>query len=198
MTILSAAVLLFLVTDPIGNAPIFASLLSHLPPGRRRAVIVRELLFALGVMVAFLLLGEAMLGVLQISEPALSISGGIILFLIALRMIFLEAGEVFGRSPEGEPFFVPLAVPLIAGPSALATILLLRARQPERWLDWLAAICLAWGVGAVVLLVADRVSAVLGVRGASAVQRLMGMLLTTVSVQMFLTGVKRFLMETGS
>ncbi len=195
MTLLSAAVLLFLVTDPIGNAPIFAALLSHLPPGRRRTVIARELSFALAVMLTFLFLGEVLLGVLEISEPALSIAGGIVLFLIAIRMIFLDASEIFGRAPEGEPYFVPLAVPLVAGPSTLATILLLRARQPDRWPEWLAAILLAWLVGAAVLLAADRVTAALGRRGASAVQRLMGMLLTTVSVQMFLTGLRKFLSE---
>ncbi len=195
MTLLSAALLLFLVIDPVGNAPVFAALLSHLPPGRRRQVIARELLFALGVMVSFLFLGEKLLGLLQISEPALSISGGIILFLIALRMIFLDPSEIFGRSPEGEPYFVPLAVPLIAGPSLLATILLLQARQPDRWPEWLAAVLIAWFAGAVVLLAADAVTSVLGQRGATAVQRLMGMLLTTVSVQMFLTGLKKFLAE---
>jgi MarC family membrane protein len=193
MTLLSAAVLLFLVTDPLGNAPIFASLLSHLPAGRRRVVIARELGFALAVMLTFLFLGDVLLGVLNISEPALSIAGGIVLFLIAVRMIFLDAAEIFGRAPEGEPFFVPLAVPLVAGPSALATILLLKARQPDRWPEWLGAILLAWLAGAVVLLAADRVTAALGRRGASAVQRLMGMLLTTVSVQMFLTGLRKFL-----
>ena len=196
MTLLSAAVLLFLVTDPIGNAPIFAALLSHLPAGRRRIVIARELGFALGVMLTFLFLGDVLLGVLEISEPALSIAGGIVLFLIAVRMIFLDASEIFGRTPEGEPFFVPLAVPLVAGPSALATILLLKARQPDRWPEWLGAILLAWLAGAMVLLAADRVTVALGRRGASAIQRLMGMLLTTVSVQMFLTGLRKFLDST--
>jgi multiple antibiotic resistance protein len=195
MTFLSAAVLLFLVTDPIGNAPIFASLLGHLPARRRKTIIIRELLFALGVMVAFLFAGGTLLALLGISEPALSIAGGIVLFLIAVRMIFLDASELFGRAPEGEPFFVPLAVPLIAGPSALATILLLRARQPDRWPEWLAAIALAWAAGSIVLLAADHVTAALGRRGASAMQRLMGMLLTMVSVQMFLMGVRKFLGE---
>lgn len=195
MTLLSAAVLLFLVIDPVGNAPVFASLLSHLPPGRRRMVIARELLFALAVMVIFLFVGEKLLGVLHVSEPALSISGGIILFLIALRMIFLDPAEIFGRAPEGEPYFVPLAVPLVAGPSVLATILLLRAQEPESWPKWLGAVLAAWGVGAAVLLAADPLTTFLGTRGATAVQRLMGMLLTTVSVQMFLTGLRRFLAE---
>lgn len=196
MTLPSAALLLFLVIDPVGNAPVFASLLSHLPAARRRRVIARELLFALGVMVFFLFVGERLLDLLQISEPALSISGGIILFLIALRMIFLDPSEIFGRAPEGEPYFVPLAVPLIAGPSALATILLLRAQDPAGWLKWLGAVLLAWLAGAAVLLAADPVTACLGSRGASAVQRLMGMLLTTVSVQMFLSGLRKFLGET--
>lgn len=195
MSLLSAALLLFLVIDPVGNAPVFASLLSHLPAARRRRVIARELLFALGVMVFFLFVGEKLLDLLQISEPALSISGGIVLFLIALRMIFLDPSEIFGRGPEGEPYFVPLAVPLVAGPSALATILLLRAQDPAGWPKWLGAVLLAWLTGAIVLLAADPVTACLGRRGATAVQRLMGMLLTTVSVQMFLSGLRKFLAE---
>jgi hypothetical protein len=112
LTTLSAAVLLFLVIDPVGNIPVFLSLLSGMELRRARAVIVRELLIALGVLVAFLFFGRYLLQVLHVTEPALSISGGIILFLIALKMIFAEAHEIFGKAPDGEPFVVPLAVPL--------------------------------------------------------------------------------------
>jgi MarC family membrane protein len=192
MTTLSAAVLLFLVMDPVGNIPVFLSLLAPLNPRRARAVIVRELCIALGVMVIFLFAGRYLLDLLQITEPALSISGGIILFLIAVKMIFADADEIFGKAPEGEPFVVPLAIPLIAGPSVMATILLLMARQPERWGNWLFAVCCAWLVSGAILYFATAVGQILGERGTTAIQRLCGMLLTTIAVQMFLTGVRQF------
>lgn len=193
MTTLSATVLLFLVMDPFGNIPVFLSLLSGLPPGRARVILVRELLIALGVLIVFLFAGRYILHVLQITEPALSISGGVILFLIALKMIFSDVQEMFGKAPEGEPFIVPLAVPLIAGPSAVATVLLLMARQPAMWPNWLVAILCAWFVSGVILYFANSLSRVLRKRGAMAIQRLSGMLLTTVAVQMFLTGLGQFL-----
>ena len=192
MTTLSAAVLLFLVMDPVGNIPVFLSLLSGLEPRRAKAVVVRELIFALGVLIAFLFAGSHILQVLQVTEPALSISGGIILFLIALKMIFADVNEMFGKAPEGEPFVVPLAVPLIAGPSAMATVLLLMARQPDRWPNWLLAIFCAWLASGTILYFATSLGRILGERGTSAMQRLFGMLLTTVAVQMFLTGIQQF------
>ncbi len=192
MTTLSAAVLLFLVLDPVGNTPVFLSLLSSLDPKRAQRVILRELLLALAVLIAFLFAGRYIMQVLQITEPALSISGGIILFLIAVKMIFSDAQEMFGKVPDGEPFFVPLAVPLIAGPSALATVLLLMARQPEDWPNWLLAIFCAWLATGVILYFANSLGHILGKRGSIAIQRLFGMLLTTVAVQMFLTGIRQF------
>lgn len=193
MTTLSAAVLLFLVMDPVGNMPVFLSLLSGLDPGRARIVVVRELLIAFGVLIVFLFLGRYILQVLQITEPALSIAGGIILFLIALKMIFADVSEIFGKSPDGEPFVVPLAVPLIAGPSAMATVLLLMARQPGKWPNWLLAIFCAWLISGTILYFASSLEHFLGRRGTIAVQRLSGMLLTTIAVQMFLVGVQQFL-----
>ena len=192
MTTLSAAVLLFLVMDPVGNTPVFISLLSSTEPRRARAVVIRELLIALGVLIAFLFFGHYLLQVLQVTEPALGISGGLILFLIALKMIFADVHEMFGRAPDGEPFIVPLAVPLIAGPSAMATVLLLMAREPARWADWLLAISCAWLSTATILYFASWFDHVLGKRGTIAVQRLSGMLLTTVAVQMFLNGIRQF------
>jgi multiple antibiotic resistance protein len=192
VTTLSAAVLLFLVMDPVGNIPVFLSLLSGLEPRRAKAVVVRELIFALGVLIAFLFAGSHILQVLHVTEPALSISGGIILFLIALKMIFADVDEMFGKAPEGEPFVVPLAVPLIAGPSAMATVLLLMARQPDRWPNWLLAIFCAWLASGTILYFATSLGRILGERGTSAMQRLFGMLLTTVAVQMFLTGIRQF------
>jgi multiple antibiotic resistance protein len=192
VTTLSAAVLLFLVMDPVGNTPVFLSLLSNLEPRRAKTVIIRELIIALGVLIAFLFAGRFILQVLQITEPALSISGGIILFLIALKMIFTDVHEMFGKAPEGEPFVVPLAVPLIAGPSAMATVLLLMARQPGDWPNWLFAIFCAWLATGIILYFATSLGRILGKRGGTAIQRLFGMLLTTVAVQMFLTGIRQF------
>ena len=192
MTTLSAAILLFLVMDPVGNTPVFLALLAPLEPRRARRVVVRELPIALAVMIVFLIAGHYLLQVLHVTEPALSISSGIILFLIALKMIFADVHEIFGKAPEGEPFVVPLAVPLIAGPSAMATVLLLMARQPERWSSWLWAIFCAWLASGAILYFATSLGRILGQRGTSALQRLFGMLLTTIAVQMFLTGNHQF------
>jgi len=193
MTILSAAILLFLVMDPVGNIPLFITLLGDLPPRRARVVVVREMLIALAVLVLFLFGGPFVLDLLQISEPALSIAGGIILFLIALKMIFGGAREIFREAPNGEPFVVPLAVPMIAGPSAAATVLLLVARDPSRWLHWLAALVGAWLASGVILLATVSFARIPGQRALTAIERLMGMLLTTVAVQMFLSGLREFL-----
>lgn len=192
MTILSAAILLFLVMDPIGNVPLFVALLGRMEPRRARVVVVRELLIALAVLTAFLFGGQFFLDLLHVSEPALSIAGGVILFLIAIKLIFGSSREIFRESPEGEPFVVPLAVPLIAGPSAAATVLLLMAREPDNWLHWLIALVCAWFASGVILVFAASFSRLLGERGLNALERLMGMLLTTVAVQMFLSGVRDF------
>jgi len=196
MTTLSATILLFLVMDPMGNVPVFVTLLAGMEPRRARRIVARELLIALAILTLFLFGGRTILDVLQVSEPALSIAGGIILFLIAVKMIFAGAKEIFRENPGGEPFVVPLAVPLIAGPSAAATVLLLMARDPTRWLDWLIALGCAWFVAGAILLCAPWLSRLLGERGLNAVERLMGMLLTTVAVQMFLSGLSDFLTAT--
>jgi len=192
MTILKAAIMMLLVMDPMGNVPLFVSFLSGVEPRRARIIVVRELLVAFAILALFLIAGEIILEMLQVSEPALSIAGGVILFLIALKMIFASVKEIFKEDPEGEPFIVPLAVPFIAGPSAMATVLLLTAHAPGRWLDWLVALACACLVSGVILVFAGSFSRMLGDRGLNAVQRLMGLLLTAVAVQMFLTGIKEF------
>jgi MarC family membrane protein len=193
MPLLSAVVLLFLVMDPIGNVPLFVAALSKVSAARRFRVLVRELLIALAALLLFLFIGRHVLDVLQVSEPALSVAGGVVLFLIAVRMIFPSPEGMFGRSPDGEPFVVPLAIPLIAGPSTLATILLLVAREPESLLRWLLAVTCAWLAGSAILLLSAPLSRLLGSRGLIAAERLMGMILTIIAVQMFLTGLGKFL-----
>ncbi len=131
MTVYSAALLLFLVLDPVGNIPFFLTTLKNVDPAKHRRIIVRELLMALAVLVFFLFAGQLMLDVLHISEPSLSIAGGIILFLIAIRMIFASSEGIFNTELQGEPFIVPLAIPFVAGSSALAAVLLMRSREPD-------------------------------------------------------------------
>jgi multiple antibiotic resistance protein len=190
---LSAALLLFLVMDPVGNVPLFLSLLKDLPPPRRRVVLVRELAIALVVLFVFLFGGEALLDALQLKQESVSIAGGIILFLIGIRMIFPVPEGLFGESPDGEPFIVPLAIPGIAGPSTMATLMLLGHDAPTRQVDWSIALLLAWGGTAIILFAATTLYRFLGIRVITALERLMGMLLVAVSVQMFLDGIRAYL-----
>ncbi|MEM7307307.1 MAG: MarC family protein [Planctomycetota bacterium] len=189
MSLISAFALLFLVIDPFGNVPFFIAALQQVPAERHRRVVLRELAFALAIMLLFLFLGRTLLGLLGISEPALTIAGGVILFLIALRMVFPPAGRGAEEEIDGEPFLVPLAVPYVAGPSVLAAEVLLMSREPERWATWLGAVLLAWLATASIVLAGSSVAARLGRRGLIAAERLMGMILVAVAVQMLLTGL---------
>lgn len=190
MTLVSAMILLFVVMDAFGNLPLFASALDAVPAGRRQKVVVRELMIAFIILVAFLFLGPYVMSALQISSSSLNIAGGIILFLIAIKMVFGGTHTMFSETPEGEPFIVPLAVPYVAGPSATATVLLLVGQAPGRWPEWLLALTLASVANAAVLLLAARLIPFLGARGLCAIERLMGLLLTAVAVEMFLGGVR--------
>jgi multiple antibiotic resistance protein len=190
MSVLSATVLLFLVIDPLGNVPFFLCVLKKVEEGRRRAIILREMGIAFGVLVLFLFCGQYLLLLLQISEPSLSIAGGIILFIIALRMIFYGSEKVFDDILKGEPLIVPLAIPSVAGPSAMATVLLLMAREPARWTEWLAALAAACLLSGLILFFSSGLVRLLGERVLVATERLMGMILTTVAVEMFLSAVR--------
>jgi MarC family membrane protein len=197
MDTLSAALLLFLVMDPVGNVPLFLSLLKDLPAKRRRWVLARELLIALVVLFGFLLGGQYVLSVLHLKQEAVTIAGGIILFLIGLRMIFPTPEGVFGETPGGEPFIVPLAIPCVAGPSAMAMLLLLGHEHPARTVDWSIALVLAWGATALILMGSTLLYRVLGARAIGALERLMGMILVAVSVQMLLDGLSAYLKPQG-
>ena len=193
MSTWSAALLLLLVLDPLGNIPVFLGLLRPLPPRRQRIVLARELLIALGVLMAFLFGGQYVLAAMHLRQESVSIGGGIVLFLIGLKMIFPSPEGVFGDAPEGEPFIVPLAIPFIAGPSGMASVMLLSHSNPHREVDWSIALLLAWLATAVVLFAATYLYKVLGTRVLTAVEKLMGMLVVTLSVQMFLDGVATYL-----
>ncbi len=193
MTLYKATLTLILVMDPLGNIPIVISLLKGLSTQRYIRVILRETIIAALVLLLFLYIGGPLLEGLNISHPALQIGGGIILFLIAIKMIFPERDNRPVDDIEGEPFIVPLAIPLIAGPSALAAVILLQTSNKVTGNVGLFAVLLAASVSLVVLLSARLLIQLLGPRAVIAMERLMGMILTTVSVQMFLDGVKLFL-----
>jgi MarC family membrane protein len=184
---LSATILLILVIDPFGNVPLVAAALAATPAERRVRVVLRECLIAYAVLLAFMFGGHAFLTLMHVSETALSIAGGVILFLIALRMVFSHPEGVFGDAPGSDPFIVPLAIPAIAGPSALATVMLMASREPEHLGAWAAALT---GAMAATLVAADRLQRLVGERAMRAVERLMGLVLTTVAVEMLLTGIR--------
>lgn len=193
-TFASATILLILITDPVGNIPIFANALKHVAPERRARVILREILIAFFLLLTFMFVGEGFLKVMNLSELSLQIGGGVILFLIALRMVFPPPATLEAEIFE-EPLIVPLAVPAIAGPSALATVLLLVSQQPERRLDWIAALCVTMLISAVVLVSAERIQRLIGSRLLVAVERLMGLVLVSVAIEMMLRGAKTFALQ---
>lgn len=151
MTIFSAAVLLFLVIDPIGYIPFFLTSSKNIEPRRQKFIVIRELFIALLILTFFLFAGQYLLRALDITEPSLTLAGGIILFLIAIKMIFPASPGVFEPTIEVEPFIVPLAIPYVAGPSALAAVLFIMNRDPRRWLEWLLALLIAWLIAGLII-----------------------------------------------
>jgi len=192
-TFWSAFVLLLLVTDPLGSMPLFVALMRQVPPARRRKVILREVSVAFSVLFVFMLVGKQFLALMHLSETSLGIAGGVILFLIALRMVFPQPGGVLGETHDGEPFIVPLAIPLVAGPSALATVLLLVSRDPGHLWQWVGALALTMTVVGLSLAFAEKISHLLGDKVVTAFERLMGLILTAIAVEMLLNGVRQYL-----
>jgi MarC family membrane protein len=194
--LVSAAILLLLVIDPFGNVPLVVATMQAVPRERRVGVVLRECVIAYLLLLAFLFGGHAFLTLMHLSETSLSIAGGVILFLIALRMVFSRPTEgVFGDAPVGEPLIVPLAIPAIAGPSAMATVMLMASRYPAHLGTWIAALSGAMAVTTAVLLAADALQRLLGERVVRAFERLMGLVLTAVAVEMLLGGIKGFVAQ---
>ena len=191
MKIFFNAITLLLVMDPLGNVPPFLAVLKHVQPERRRQVLVREILIAYAVLLVFLFFGKYLLQLLSLQEETISIAGGIVLFLIALRMVF-PSDRPTNETLAGEPFLVPLAIPLVAGPSTLAMLLLLQSSLNGTLQLW-ASLTLAWAVTAVILLSSTILYRLLRERGVIAIERLMGMLLVMLAVQMFINGVAKFM-----
>ena len=195
MSLIGMTLSLFLLMDPIGNIPFFISVLKGIPRRRQIQIIVRELIVALLVMIGFHFLGNALLETLSISQSAVLIAGGVILFLLSLRMIFPGSSSLeMGRGEDKEPFIVPLAVPLVAGPAVLSAIILY-SKQASNNLLPITAIVFAWAVSMVILLASSWLNKVLGARGIVACERLMGLMLTMMAIQMFLRGIAQFVVS---
>jgi MarC family membrane protein len=189
---LSAIVLLTLVVDPFGNVPLVNAMLADVPPARRRIVIVRECAIAAGILAAFMLGGQALLDLMHLSQTSLSIAGGVILFMIAIRMVFGRFEGTFGKQDAGAPLIVPLAIPLIAGPSALATVMLLASHSPQRLGMLAGALVVVMAITTVMLLAGERLQRWLGDSAMHAFERLMGLILTAIAVEMLLGGIRAF------
>lgn len=192
MKILTLAYTFFLLMDSVGNIPFFISLLKNLDPRRQRQIILRELFIALGVMIIFSLIGDAILSSLAIADYSLLMSGGIILFILSLKMVFPSDKEAKSDTPkEKEPFIVPLAIPLVAGPAVLAAIILY-SKQEQGLFTTIPAIIVAWILTTIVLLSSSFIKRLIGTKGIVAAERLMGLLLVMLSIQMFLSGVTEY------
>jgi MarC family membrane protein len=189
---LSAVILLTLVTDPFGNMPLVNAMLGGIAESRRRFVVVRECLIAYGLLLVFMFGGQSFLALMHLSQTSLSIAGGVILFMIAIRMVFAKLNGTFGGEPGVEPFIVPLAIPLIAGPSALATVMLMASRDPAKVGMWAAAITVTMIVTTAVLLAGAQLHRWLGEHVMHAIERLMGLILTAIAVEMLLAGIREF------
>lgn len=194
MDIYSTVILLFLIMDPLGNMPVFISILKGVPEERRSKVLIRELLIALFILLIFLFAGKYLLLSLHLKQESVSIAGAIILFIIAIRMIFPSSrgGGIMGSTPDGEPFIVPLAIPLIAGPSILATLMLVSSQHPGNQWPLAMAVFISWALSAAILMLSGKIMKLLGSRGIFAIERLMGMILVMLSVQMFMDGIAHY------
>jgi MarC family membrane protein len=185
-------ILLLLVTDPFGNVPLFATALQPVPPARRSKIVIRECLIAFGVLLIFMFFGRHFLTALSLSEVSLRIAGSVILLLIAIRMVFPHPDGVLGKTEGGEPFIVPLAIPALAGPSALATVLLFSRESTGEVMIHVAALSAVVVVWLAVFLGAEKLQKVLGTQVMTAFERLMGLILAAMSVEMLLGGIREF------
>ncbi len=191
---LSVTILLILITDPLGNIPLFIAALKNVQPARRTRVILRECGIAFITLLIFLFFGSAFLEALHLSNATLRIAGGIILFLIAINMVFPSSGAKLVDEGHGsEPFIVPVAIPLIAGPSAMTTVMLLSSSSAALKLEWMGSIFIAIVVTTIVFFASQQLEIWLGKRFLSAIEKLMGLVLTTIAVDMLLGGIATYI-----
>jgi multiple antibiotic resistance protein len=194
ISIFSLAVILFLIMDPVGNISSYLFMVQDIPRQKERWIITRELMIALAAMIVFSLIGEYLFTLLQIDQRGIHLASGLILFLIAIKILFPTTDSPRALIQKGEPFISPLAIPLIAGPSLLATIMLF-SDMVDHYYQMLLAILYAWIASFLVLYNAHRIQKILGVNGLMAIERLMGLILVLIAIQRFLEGVKLFLIS---
>lgn len=193
MNLFSIAFSLFLLIDAVGNIPLFISFLKGINPARQRAIILREMVIALFIILLFSFAGELLMSFLQITPDTIQIAGGIILFILALKMVFPPAHDPNEALPhDSEPFIVPLAIPLVAGPAVLAAVIIY-TNQEANHLIMMGAIMLAWGASLLILILAPSIQKIFGSKGITALERLMGLLLTLIGIQMLMNGVSSFI-----
>jgi len=193
MSLFSLTLTLFLIMDPLGKVKQFLSILDGIPHRRQRLVIAREMIMALVAMMVFSLLGEYISAAFQVNKTTIFISAGIILFLTAIRILFPKEDHL-PRVPGNEPFLVPLAIPMIASPALLATIMLFSQAEPLMW-PMVYSILMAWGISSVLLIFSRPLRRILTQNGLLAIERLMGMVLVLIAVQRFLEGIVLFMAE---
>lgn len=192
MQVLSLAITLFFVLDPFGNLPIVLSLLNKVPPRRRVRVVVRETLIALLLLVVFYAVGPRFIALLGVDSSDLTICGGVVLGIIALKLVFPDE-HAGGEDRDEEPYIVPIAIPLMAGPSALATVMIMAAQSAAAPWAGLGMMALAWFVTALLLVIGVVLGNLLPSRLLIAFERLSGLLLAVISVHMVMTGVRAYL-----
>ncbi|MDP2248373.1 MAG: MarC family protein [Nitrosomonadales bacterium] len=191
MDFVATTLLLFIVLDPLGNIPIYLSQLRVVPEHRRRFVALRELGIAYLLLLFFFFAGSAFMKLLSLDIAAVNIAGAVILFLIALRMVFPSQEGLFGNiGTSTEPLIVPLAVPAVAGPGAMSVVLLLREANPDQSMTLFAALTVAWLISAAILGSASRLQRILRDEGIVAMERLMGLVLVIIAIQMFLDALR--------
>ncbi|MDF0606372.1 MarC family protein [Neisseriaceae bacterium TC5R-5] len=193
---LSATVLLILIIDPLGNIPLFIAALKQVKPERRKKVVYRECLIAFSVLCTFMFFGRDFLKLMHLTDASMRVAGGVILFLIAIKMIFPGEGNMFGNEKiHGEPFIVPIAIPLIAGPSAMATVMLMSSRDPDRMLEWIGALMICMLITTIVFLFSGKLQKLLGEQAITALERLMGLVLTAIAIEMLLSGIATYIQQ---
>lgn len=181
---------LFLVLDPLGNTGIIATLISGFPAERQRYILFRELLIALTILVVFFFLGSYLLSGLGVSQAAITITGGVIFFLFAVSLLFPGSSVVNLKNLDEEPFIVPIATPLIVGPSSTATVILY---SQDSWLSAILAVLIAWIFTAIIILLGPYLLSKVGKTGMHVAERVIGMICALIAVKMILKGLKLFL-----
>ncbi len=188
-TFFTAFITLFLIVDPVGSIPALSAALKNVQPRRKNFVISRECFFAFLILTLFAFFGQNFMAVLGLSKEALTIGGGLVLLIIALRMLFPSRAGIYGDIEDGEPYIFPIAIPMLAGPSALTTVMLMVSSDPSKIYTWIGAITLAMVSSALIIISGDAIQRLLGKKATVAFERLMGLILVVLAVQMFLSGI---------